>query len=84
MAKQYLDVFYFVKDTQKESVLRTTLSNGKMYHYVKITLPHISYFARISKYEYEQISNHWSVVKDSFVTYRKNGKTYHENFLRFK
>lgn len=79
-----LEVFYFIKNTQKDSVLRVTYSDSKMYFYAKIVLPHTSYFARISKEEYNTINDHWSCVKDSFVTYRKNGKLYNEHCLRFK
>ena len=84
MNKQYLDVFYFIKNTQKDSVLRVTYSNGKMYFYAKIVFTSYKLFSRISKDEYNTINEHWSCIKDSFVTYRKNGKLYNEHCLRFK
>lgn len=84
MNKQYLDVFYFIKNTQKESVLRVTHSKGKMYFYAKISNPTFDGFVRISKREYNTINDHWSCVKDSFVSYFKGDKLYQEHCLRFK
>ena len=79
-----LDVFYFIKNTQKDSVLRVTHSHGKMYFFAKIVLPHTSYFARISKEEYNTINDHYSCIKDSFISYFKGDKLYQEHCLRFK
>ena len=79
-----LSVFYFIKNMQKETVLRVTHSKGKAYFYAKMIFPHTSYFTRISKDEYNTINDHWSCIKDSFVTYHKNGKLYNEHCLRFK
>ena len=84
MNKQYLDVFYFIKNTQKSSVLRVTHSEGKMYFYAQVTNPTCDRFVRISKYEFDQIQNHFSVVKDCFISYFKGSKLYQEHCIRFK
>lgn len=79
-----LSVFYFIKNQQKSSTLRVTHSGGKMFFFAEIILPHTSYFTRISKQEYNTINDHWSCVKDSFVSYFKGDKLYQEHCLRFK
>ena len=84
MKKHDLSVFYFIKNMQKETVLRTTHSNNKAYFYAKVDTQGFSGFVRISKYEYDTINNHWSCVKDSFITYLNKDKVYHEHCLTFK
>lgn len=84
MNKHYLEVFCFIKDTQKGTTLRRVDSNGNTRFYAQITLPHISYFTRISKYEYDQIDNCYNATKDCMTTFTKNGRLYQEHYVRFK
>ena len=84
MNKQYLDVFYFIKNTQKETTLRRTDSNGKTYFFAKVTNPTCDRFIRISRHEYDQIDQYWNVTKDCLVTYFKDNKLHQEHCIRFK
>lgn len=84
MNKQHLDVFYFIKNTQKGTTLRRTDSKGRTYFYAKVTYSTCNIFTRISKYEYDQIDQYWNAKKDCMITYFKGNKLYQEHCIIFK
>jgi hypothetical protein len=84
MTSKYLDVFYFIKDTQKGTTLRRTDSKGKIYFYAHINNSTCNRFVRISRQEYDQIDQHIKGKKACLTTYFKGSKLYQEHCISFK